>query len=494
MALRKDDLEKKIVELGVPLEEDIKWDNTKLLKKLGDFYIDNHEDEITWGQRYMQSFETVQLCKHMKDELKNFKVSPIESDDYVAEFKCNGMRVIVAYDPEEGFSMLSRRESVKTFLNNDFTPKILFIKNGIVTKPEDYKGMFPVRFILDGEITVENMNKEEGLEFEGSSYENVEDFLQAVLGSLPARAKNFQLNGHALKFNIFDALYYENNPEGDPPLVKFNYYNDKELTKEEITWVETHYAQYLTEAGFTLGKRIPKLLYRYLYDLREAPKYDIRRLPFYKRRKVRKLLVDYLAKAGLPFVEVQGEDKFKTTYLEEVLNNKDEGIILKCLDAPYISALKSSRSHKACMKVKQSISELMDGSNEYKDFDVFITGANPPKSDRIKDMIGSLSCSIYIEDEDGNTEVHEIANVSGIPHEWKRKLAKINEDGSITLNPEYLNKVIAIDGMALSHASLRFQHAVLKEKNGLVFKDKNAWDCTWQREELEKMIIVRGNK
>ena len=146
------------------------------------------------------------------------------------------------------------------------------------------------------------------------------------------------------------------------------------------------------------------------------------------------------------------------------------------------------------MKVKQSVSSLMEGKNEYKDFDVFITGANPPKSDRIKDMIGSLSCSIYIKDEDGETEVHEIANVSGIPHEWKRKLAKINEDGSITLNPEYLNKVIAIDGMALSHASLRFQHAVLKEKDGLVFKDKNAWDCVWDREELEKMIIVRGRK
>ena len=25
-----------------------------------------------------------------------------------------------------------------------------------------------------------------------------------------------------------------------------------------------------------------------------------------------------------------------------------------------------------------------------EDFDVFITGANPPKSDRIKDMIGSI--------------------------------------------------------------------------------------------------------
>ena len=60
------------------------------------------------------------------------------------------------------------------------------------------------------------------------------------------------------------------------------------------------------------------------------------------------------------------------------------------------------------------------------------------------------------------------------------------------MNPEYLGKVIAIDGMALSHTSLRFQHAVLKEKDGLVFKDKAPKDCEWTREALEKMVIVRG--
>ena len=45
--------------------------------------------------------------------------------------------------------------------------------------------------------------------------------------------------------------------------------------------------------------------------------------------------------------------------------------------------------------------------------------------------------------------------------------------------------------MALSHSSLRFQHAKLKEGE-LVFKDKNPTDCVWDRSELEKMIIVRG--
>ena len=128
----------------------------------------------------------------------------------------------------------------------------------------------------------------------------------------------------------------------------------------------------------------------------------------------------------------------------------------------------------------------------YEDFDVFITGANPPKSKRVTDMIGSLSCSVYMIDDTGEQVIHEIANVSGISHEWKRKLAHIDENGKITLNPEYLNKVIAVDGMALSGTSLKFHHAILKNKETLEFKAKQPTDCVWDKSALEEMVLTRG--
>jgi hypothetical protein len=59
------------------------------------------------------------------------------------------------------------------------------------------------------------------------------------------------------------------------------------------------------------------------------------------------------------------------------------------------------------------------------------------------------------------------------------------------LKPEYYGKVIAINGMALTH-KLKFQHAVLFDKTDLVFKDKNPDSCVWDKAELEKMIITRG--
>ncbi len=201
-----------------------------------------------------------------------------------------------------------------------------------------------------------------------------------------------------------------------------------------------------------------------------------------------------LKKANIPIFEVEGEDINKVDYLERVLNNNGEGIVLKSLHAPYISGMRSTRGHRAALKVKQSIVSMLESdSSLVEDFDVFITGANPPKSDRIKDMIGSLSCSIYIKKKDGSVIEHEIANITGINQSWKKKLAAIDtETGKITLNPEYLGKVIAVDGLALTGGNLKFQHATLKNKGNLEFKAKNPSECVWEEEDLRNMILTRG--
>lgn len=835
--MRKDELELKITERHINLEEDVKWTNEKMIKKLGDYTISHSPKKLfCWGQRYLQSLETVQLCRHLKDEMKSFEkagIDPMTSDDFVAEFKENGSRVFIYYAPEVGFRFFSRRESVNTFLNNELTDKILLIEKGQVSEPRDYIGKYNYRFILDGEVTVEgNQN------FEGVEYGDVEDLMQAIIGSLPERAKRFQLQGNRFIFNIFDCIYFEKAPTGLPPEVHFDYYAaDKELNEEEIAWVDEYFADYLRTCAFR-GYKSAKKLYAYLYSLKDTLPCDIRKYPFIKRRKIRHALVDFLASKNLPFVEVEGEDKDKLGYLDDVLGEKAEGCfkgstrvnmadgtykkirdinvgdivlsyngsthkvepkkvlrkfnngrkgvhewisvshgvlqgaevpskqnlyhriictkthnfyngttysevsslsscyelnkifdnyrkqaligwllsdgtvdkndiatlsqkydtdywrytqdifrpflvnadrtrisgkgtkmgvlcirkmytyglikygdisslinnmgpialaflimgdgskdncglrihtesldevnfnlmkkriteitgalsndkcdkrvstyghilhynqvetdkifsvvgsfihpsmlykfgnrvqqefrsfpevtsniikvpilrkeyaeyptvqnvrsktvtawdievednhnyfvenvlvhncIIKAKYAPYISGMRSSRSHRAAMKVKQSVNSMLKNADENQDFDVFITGINPPKSDRVKDMIGALNCSVYINDGEKTYE-HVIASVSGIPHDWKRELCAFDKDGNMILNPEYYGKVIAINGLALTY-NLKFQHAVLFNKRDLIFKDKDATECTWDKAELEKMIITRG--
>ncbi len=313
--------------------------------------------------------------------------------------------------------------------------------------------------------------------------------MQAIIGSLPERALKFQKDGNRFVFNIFDCIYFEKSPSEEAPEIVYDYYADKELTKDQIAVVEARYGEYL-KTSCNLGYSGSKKLYAYLYSLQSSPKYDIRRFPFKKRREVRDKLVSFLASKGVPVVLVEGEDEDKLGYLDTVLGNKCEGIILKNIHAPYMACLKSSRTHRANMKVKQSIVQLLASMDAESDFDVFITGINKPKSKSITDMIGSLKCSVYINDN-GKSYEHEIASVSGIPHDWKRELCAFDDDGNMILKPEYEGKVIAINGMALTY-KLKFQHATLFHKGDLVFKDKNPTDCCWDKETLEKMVITRG--
>ena len=79
--LRKEDIINKINELGIYLDNDTKWTNDKMIKKLGYYYLG---DDKSFSRNFIQSMETVQLCHHLKDEISFFPVSPLERDDFIA--------------------------------------------------------------------------------------------------------------------------------------------------------------------------------------------------------------------------------------------------------------------------------------------------------------------------------------------------------------------------------------------------------------------------
>ena len=276
---RKDKLEETINALGIDVDENIEWNNEKMVKCLGDYYMSLEPEKYTWGARYIQSLNTVMLCKHLKEELKKFgDDNPAESPNYTAEVKLNGFRALLSYSPKDGFEFFSRNESISNYLNGNFTNKYLMFNKGIITEPKDYIGRFDYRFVLDGELLVERTdgaNVVEGV--------SVEDYIQSILGSSEERAKSFQKEECKLLFNVFDILYFEPHPNPNPPMPQYNYY-EPEFTPELVEWVEAHYSDYLEEAHFEKGGKKSKILYQYLYTLKGTSKYDIRRLPFIKRR------------------------------------------------------------------------------------------------------------------------------------------------------------------------------------------------------------------
>lgn len=506
---RKAELQQEIIKRGIELDPEVKWTNDNLIKKLGKHWLSTNKQLNNWGLSYVHSLENLMLCKHYKDEIKffNSNTDPLESPDWIAEMKENGFRFIMTHTPAEGLSFYSRNTSVDTFLNGVFTDKILFFKQGIFKTPSSFKS--PYTFVAEGEITVNT----DSLELDGVTHLGVEDFVQAILGSSSTRAKQIQKEGVHLRFTLFDILYLSKNEKLIPPQCSYNFKETpvSDIPEEDLLWIEKRFEKYLATSGFVnlpegssifdipvkkRPRKKAKKLYSYLYSLKDTPKEDLRLRPFATRRKLRDSLTQYLSEEhNLPFYLIEFENDDKIDMLEQVLREGKEGIILKNLNAPYISALKSSRSHKAELKIKTSIRNIInDREGVLEDFDVFVSGCNQPKSKDHKDkkMLGSLKCSVILLKEDGTEVEHEIANIASLPHYWKKELVYEGEGGLLQIKPEYMGKVISIDGMAISHKTLRFHHAVLKEKD-LVFKPKDALDCTITEEELRGKILTRGN-
>ena len=63
---RSDKLEEAIHTYGLELNDQIKWDNEKMIKALGDYFISLEPEKYSWGARYVQSLNTVMLCEHLK--------------------------------------------------------------------------------------------------------------------------------------------------------------------------------------------------------------------------------------------------------------------------------------------------------------------------------------------------------------------------------------------------------------------------------------------
>ena len=74
---RSDKLEEAIHTYGLNLRDDINWDNGRMIKALGDYFMSLEPERYSWGARYMQSLDSVMLCNHLKDNIGQMKHSPL---------------------------------------------------------------------------------------------------------------------------------------------------------------------------------------------------------------------------------------------------------------------------------------------------------------------------------------------------------------------------------------------------------------------------------
>ena len=168
-----------------------------LLKKLQENFLPMRED--TWGLRARLELDTTMLCFRWKELKKEQQDAILESEDYFAEEKINGVRAVVTYHPDEGFRVFSRHLSVQDFLPVEYTKKILL--------PVISNTPYPISFVLDCEIQSRNPNVTVGKETTDSQL----NATVAILNAKPEVAQRVQLEGQTeLMIHVFDVMSSNN--------------------------------------------------------------------------------------------------------------------------------------------------------------------------------------------------------------------------------------------------------------------------------------------
>lgn len=167
------------------------------VKALRDWHIIHKygsKNNIPWSLQFMLSIECPQLCRRIKDLKPEQQNLVWDSEDWVAEEKIDGCRMLILWDSKEKkFHFYSRNNSVTDYLPQDYYDTIY-----VNLKKEFY---YPENFVLDCEV----------ISTDPEAQTNVQCITQlqstaAILALNPADSIEVQKRS-PLKFIVFDCLY-----------------------------------------------------------------------------------------------------------------------------------------------------------------------------------------------------------------------------------------------------------------------------------------------
>jgi len=426
MAKRKSQLFDEINKCKIELDETKKYTNRDLINLLGKYYLQLNPSKNTYGMRYMlNNVESPMLAERYSSLKPEEKLNLFEDDNWIAEKKYNGCRGILIYHPDTGFELFSRNKSEVDFLPISYTDKILFFSpSGKEYTHNSFIGKFQTPFVLDCELIAQGNIDTTLFKKYGNITETEQNATSVILSLDKEISKEVQRTQAQIKFHVFDILDLDGSIMNESLIVRKSALND-------------------------------------LFDIEK--------------------LNEILLFENSPIITSKNK---KTEAWEHELRNKGEGLVFKNLNKEYYASENRSKYYQ--VKLKRSMDQVMK-DQDLDDFDCFITGAKAGSKGSIhENLIGSVEFSIMLDKNDGTTEEHIIAYVSGINAELRSKMTVLDSKGKPILNPEYLNKVCVVNGMSISAKNLRLSHAECKFE---FRQDKAPEDCKITEMFLRKNII-----
>lgn len=187
---------------GIQVKINGKEKKEDYVKALRSYWLERYyQGNVPWDLSKMLEIDCPQLCRRYQeckpDQQKAFW---IDNNEYVAEEKIDGNRMLIFWDSnKKEFSFYSRNNSVKDFLPVCYKDKILVTGQGF-----DY----PKSFILDSEVISSNPNISTVLDKKGVVCATQLQSTTALLALNSQETLQIQKE-FPLKFIIFDCLYHD---------------------------------------------------------------------------------------------------------------------------------------------------------------------------------------------------------------------------------------------------------------------------------------------
>lgn len=233
--------------LGIPLPQEGSGRDGKILNSdleyaLAEYYA-AQQPKNTWGWRARMALKEVMLS-YRYDKLKENEQSFVfeDNNEWWAEEKYDGCRMIVAYDPKVGFEFYGRNRSRVTYLPIDYTNKILIDGR----KAKEFAGIFPAPFAFDAELVTDGYVETQDGYFTGAKL----NAAVAVLQLNDAESHYAQRTTAPLQCILFDALPFE---ERSFSLLPIPFYNRREILVDRHSKMIEYCARF-----FQVGRIEPK--------------------------------------------------------------------------------------------------------------------------------------------------------------------------------------------------------------------------------------------
>ena len=260
----------------------------------------------------------------------------------------------------------------------------------------------------------------------------------------------------------------------EKPIDTRNYTAKGEITKTSLhsTTVLLHLE---AEASRKLQVEQDAPLMFQVFDIMSWQGKDLRSLPLWKRLVKISEFLEYITNreswnelaSYFQFPEVEQDNKRE--FMQRIIDEGGEGVILKNLEHRYVDS--SSRPRKGWVKVKRR-----------REHDAFVSGFKPGETGSgWEKLVGALEFSVNLKG--GGT--HVIGYGTNLPLETRKALTFINRDGKPELKEEWYNKVAEISGQDISARELRLSHCTIDRwREGV--DGKLPEDCIEDLEDLKE--------